>query len=164
MLTAWFDPCVEGDFAMKVRLLAVAAVGLLLTAGAPPEAAKKDLKKLQGTWQLSSEIQNGTEQAPEYIKSITLSFDKKGGWILFKEDRVLYKGSTKLDPTKKPKEIDFTLTTDDENKGREVRGIYELKGDSFRLCWSLENDRPTALESKEGSGNTYSQFVRAKSK
>jgi uncharacterized protein (TIGR03067 family) len=164
MLTAWFASRFHGDLAMKARLFTAAAVGLLLTAGAPPDAAKKDLKHLHGTWQLSSEVQSGNEQTPEYVKTMTLTFDKKGDWVLEKDGQLLYKGSTKLDPTKKPKEVDFTLTTDDENKGKEVRGIYELKGDSFRLCFAVENDRPTAFESKEGSGQTYSQFVRAKSK
>ena len=46
------------------------------------------------------------------------------------------KGTLKIDPSKKPKTIDMTITEGrrDEDKGKELHGIYELEKDALK--WS----------------------------
>jgi uncharacterized protein (TIGR03067 family) len=53
------------------------------------------------------------------------------------------KGMSQIDPTKKPKTIDFTPTEGD-NQGKTCLGIYELGEDMRKLCYAEPGkDRPT---------------------
>jgi uncharacterized protein (TIGR03067 family) len=74
---------------------------------------------------------------------------------------VEFKNVFKLDPSRKPKEID--LTPDGEGKGKTVAGLYELEGDSLRVCFPGQPDaeRPTRLESKEGENYLLLTYTRA---
>jgi hypothetical protein len=65
---------------------------------------------------------------------------------------VAFQGHFKLDPSRKPKEIDVT-ELDGERKGKTTSGLYEIDGDTLRLCHPglPGGDRPSVLESKEGS-------------
>lgn len=64
-------------------------------------------------------------------------------------------GEITLYPERSPKGIDWEF----EYKGKKVTkpGIYEVEGDSLRLCWALDGeDRPKHIRRKEGDG----QIVR----
>jgi uncharacterized protein (TIGR03067 family) len=149
---------------MSARVVAGMLAGLLVAAVAWAADAQADMKQLKGTWQLKSEVKDGEARGEDYVKTIRISFDAKGGWTVTKEDGVIFKGTSQLDPSKKPKQLDMTLTVPEENKGLQVQGIYEVKGNTFRICWTINGDRPTEFEAKDGSGRTYAVFERAKSK
>jgi uncharacterized protein (TIGR03067 family) len=140
--------------------------GLLVAAwaGAGEDAAKADHKKMKGQWQLKSEIKDGEERPAEVVKSVKLTFDGTGGWVLKKDDEVLFQGTSKANPSRSPKQLDLTLSAPEENKGLQIQAIYELKGDTFRICWTINGERPTEFEAKDSSGRTYSVFKRAKAK
>jgi uncharacterized protein (TIGR03067 family) len=56
------------------------------------------------------------------------------------------KGTVKVDETKKPMTMDVT-GTDGPNKGRTYPAIYELKGDTLRICYDLSGkSRPTEFK------------------
>lgn len=60
----------------------------------------------------------------------------------------------RLDATQNPKTIDLTIDSQPY-----LRGIYELNGDTFRLCYSdIFNERPTEFTSK---GQVLIRFRRA---
>ncbi len=128
-----------------------------------PPVAKADDKSnddkdaLQGTWQVTGVEEGGKEKSDaegaKEMKSatwiitadkITVSIPKQG-----KRD-VTYK----LDPTKKPKQIDFTpLDGPPNEKGKTGHGIYSLDGDVLKLCMPEAPDtdeRPMELATKEG--------------
>lgn len=149
---------------MSARVLPGMLAGLLLAAVAWAADAQSDRKELKGTWQLKSEVKDGEAKDADYVKTIRLSFDSKGDWAVAKEDDTIFKGTSKLEPSKKPKHIDMTLTAPEENKGLQVQGIYEVKGDTFRICWTINGERPTEFEAKDASGRTYAVFKRVKSK
>ncbi len=44
-------------------------------------------------------------------------------------------GTFKIDPTAKPKTMDSTATNGD-NAGKTMLGIYELDGDTLKICWA----------------------------
>ena len=56
-----------------------------------------------------------------------------------------------LDPTAKPKSVDILPKGVDPDapqpKDSHALGIYELEGDSLKICWVLAGDRPAAFES-----------------
>jgi uncharacterized protein (TIGR03067 family) len=54
----------------------------------------------------------------------------------------------KLDPSKKPKQIDLEIMEGQPNKG-----IYSLEGDTLKLCVSEDEneDRPTEFATKPGT-------------
>ncbi len=145
---------------MKARLLMVVAVGLLMAADAPQEeAAKKDLEKLQGTWSLVSAMQDGKALPADKVKRTT---------IVFKEDTFLFPGEAeqatskdgtiKVDPTKKPKQMDATST-----KGEVMLGIYEIEGDRYKVCFAPSGkERPAEFASKPGSGYILQVWERKK--
>ncbi len=149
---------------MSMRVVAGILAGSLVAAVAWAADAQSDRKELKGTWQLKSEVKDGENKDADYVKSVQMSFDAKGDWALTKEDAVIFKGTSKLESSKKPKQIDFTLTSPEENKDIQVQGIYELKGDTLRLCYTINGERPTEFEAKDASGRTYAVFHRSKTK
>ena len=149
---------------MNTRVVVGILVSLLVAAAAWAGDAQADLKQLKGTWQLTSEVKDGEARPEDYVKSIQLAFDDRGEWTVKKDGDLIFKGTSKLEPSQKPKHLDLTLTVPEENKGLQVQGIYEVKGDKLRICWTINGERPTEFEAKDASGRTYAVFKRAKSK
>ena len=78
------------------------------------------------------------------------------------DDKHTFKGTFKLDPSKKPKAVD-ALVTEGEFKGKTLLGIYGLEGDTLRACYAPPGKkRPTEFASKEGSGNYLYVYRRQK--
>jgi uncharacterized protein (TIGR03067 family) len=78
------------------------------------------------------------------------------------QGRMFLKAKIALDPSKKPKTIDYQMT-DGFTKGKTQLGIYELEGDTFKACFSKPGDaRPADFTSKPGDGRTSSIWKREK--
>ena len=132
---------------LRVLLLLVAGS---LIAAEDKDAAKKELAKFQGTWIFESMVSDGEKVPPDSFKGSTLTI--KDGIFTVKEGDTIYKGTFKVDPTKKPKEIDV-IFTEGPDKGETMMGIYEIDGDTYRPCFAIGGkDRPKELASKKGSG------------
>jgi uncharacterized protein (TIGR03067 family) len=128
----------------------IAICVFLGSAVAQEEAAKKDLESLQGVWQFVS-MEGGDPLPPEKLKELKLTI--KGN----KASHPASEGKTeeatiKLDPSKKPKAIDFTPQTGPD-KGKTLLGIYAIDGDTLKICGAkVGGDRPTEFkESKDVS-------------
>jgi uncharacterized protein (TIGR03067 family) len=75
---------------------------------------------------------------------------------------VFMKAKFTIDPTKKPKAIDYEVT-DGSAKGKTLLGIYQIDGDTVKFCIaSPGKDRPTEFATKEGAGLTLSEWKRNK--
>ena len=98
-----------------MRSFGLIAVVVLVAADAGDDAAKKDLEKFQGNWQLISAERDGKTTPQEDAKKITLTI-QGNKFVLRKDAVIISEGKMTLDPTKKPKEIDETITTG-PNKG-----------------------------------------------
>ncbi len=147
---------------MKIRMLGLLVVGLFLAAdGAPDAAVKKDLAKLAGTWSVVSFTANGEKMDSDQIKQYSLIVE--GEKFTFKQDdNVVMRGTTKLDPSKKPKAVEI-LPTEGDQAGDKLQGIYEVSGDEYKICFtSAEGKRPTEFASKADSGVTCVVFKRLK--
>jgi uncharacterized protein (TIGR03067 family) len=133
---------------------------VLKRENAPTEgdAAKKELAKLQGTWQLLSAETDGKKLPEEQVKQIRVVIKDEKHTVYFGEKVVAEGVAFKVDPTRSPKEVEDTL-----RDGRKIRGIYELDGDTLRSCVAPpDKDRPTEFAGGKGSGSTLRVFRRVK--
>ena len=134
---------------MKTLWAATILVLLVPADKAKDDAGKKELDKLQGTWKSVSFEMNGQKTPADELKKRTVTYtgDK---WEVKEDGKVVVAGTQKLDPTKDPHEID-SLVTEGEGKGTTMLGIYELKGDTFRVCFDpTGKERPKSFTPKEG--------------
>ena len=116
------------------------------------EAAKKDLKALQGTWTVVYSEQNGERRRDvEEVKKMRLTI-KDDKWTLEYHNNVKDKhvATLKLDPTQKPTAVDFKFS-EGLLTGETMLSVYELKGDDLKVCFASESrQRPKSFDSREG--------------
>jgi uncharacterized protein (TIGR03067 family) len=146
---------------MRARYGWALLLGLLLVAGAQGDP-RKELAKLEGLWFAASATQDGKELPKEEVKKIALVV--KGGSYTFTSGASIVKGKYKLDPSTRPKSIDAIRTSGDK-KGMTLKGIYELEGDTFKVCLAdPDKDRPKEFKAPEGSGCRLFVFKKATKK
>jgi uncharacterized protein (TIGR03067 family) len=143
--------------ALLVTAVILAGFSYLATTSDAKEKGGKDKKALQGTWKGSA----GDKKA-----QLTIEGDK----FTFMFGDSTASGTFKIDPSKKPKQIDMTVTkgSDEHTKkyeGKTSKGLYELDGD--KLKWLAnepgKDDRPEAFPKKgEETKNLYIVFEREK--
>jgi uncharacterized protein (TIGR03067 family) len=144
---------------VKKFALLIAIVGLVIGADNKEDAAKKDLQRLEGDWVMVSGEQEGEKLPEQMIKESRLTMKGNTHTVKFGEETM--KGTHKLDPTKKPKTID--AQHEGSSKDQTMLGIYELKGDEFKVCFSAPGkDRPTEFTSKSGTGQFVHVWKRQK--
>jgi len=133
---------------------------LTVTAAAQNDSAKEDAAKLQGAWVRiyvdvdGKKTDDGKKKAGEAV-TLVVKGDKFGD------------DTFKLDPTKKPKQIDLTIVND-KGKSMTWPGIYELKGDELKVCFPFPFEgkfdkiaiRPTAFGSKRGGNDVLEVYKR----
>jgi uncharacterized protein (TIGR03067 family) len=135
----------------RIALSFLMALFLVAAAPAPDDAVKEEMAKLEGTWSVQELTVDGKKLPKEDISKIRVVL-KAGTYALEVEGKVFEEGTWMIDPTKKPRTIDTTPKTGD-NKGKLSQGIYELDGDTLKMCVGSagKEDRPKDFESKEGS-------------
>jgi uncharacterized protein (TIGR03067 family) len=107
----------------------------------------RDLKKLQGVWTVVSVEVDG-HQAEPGGSSIQIEGDR----FTSSGMGAVYKGGFSVDASAKPKAFDLKFTAGPE-KGNVNRGIYELKGATWRMCLATRGSkRPQDFASPAGSG------------
>jgi uncharacterized protein (TIGR03067 family) len=144
-----------------MRLL-LAALTLAASAAAAPaddKDAKSDLDKLQGKWKAMV--------GPNKDIPFTLVVkDKTASVTITTPDgqERSFKGEVKLDEKKSPKQIDWVkFTRPDGTEAEANLGIYELKGDEFKVCnGGPGNSRPTEFKAGEMGPPNLILFTRAK--
>ena len=153
---------------MKRPAFLALGVGLLFAAGpllggdGKDEAVKKDRKRYEGTWQVISLEVDGNKSGEEDAKKITVINEADGKWTIEAEGKVIARGTSEIDPTKKPKAVDLTVTEGD-GKGQTALGIYEFKDDTRKVCLApAGKERPTEFSSKAGSGHILALLKRVK--
>src|SRR5580658_8822350 len=106
-----------------------------------------DLKKLQGTWTIA-ELEVEGRKMP-YSGSKVVLDGQKFTTIAMGND---YGGTVELDSAKSPKTFDL-LFTSGPHKGLKSLGIYELDGDTWRICLAFAGikTRPKGFATTPGS-------------
>jgi uncharacterized protein (TIGR03067 family) len=152
---------------MRISLVAMfCAVGFAASGGSSALAddkadLEKEVRRFQGTWTFESSKSGGKELPADVLKALILTFEGDKHTVK-KGDEVIQVGTQKLDPSKSPKTIDVTMTKG-PNKGTVMLGIYEIDGDTLRVCFDPQGKkRPTEFKSAPGSDNFVNVHKRVK--
>ncbi len=109
------------------------------------DAASRDAKLLQGTWQ-------GVES--EYDGKKASTFESRNRLMIFAGDEIVMNGVTysgpgrrsrfKLDPSRTPKAIDITtLDGNEQDRGKTSTCIYALEKGRLVICYPGNDPEPT---------------------
>lgn len=134
-------------------VLFAAAVGLV-AAPVPKDKEKekaKDEDAIIGVWKLEEFDAGGAQGAPPKgaLDNMRFEFKKDGKLTVSGGPGGQSKdGEYKLDPKAKPKTIDLI------SDGRTAPGIYELDGDTFKMCMSEGQNAVRPEEFKPGGMRT----------
>jgi uncharacterized protein (TIGR03067 family) len=132
----------------------------IIAAPVPKEkAVVKDEDAIQGVWKIEEFDSGGGPNGPpkELLDTIRFEFKKDGKMSMTggpgpNESR---DGEYKMDSSAKPKSIDMTMDT------MPALGIYELDGDTFRLCISEGPNKARPEEFKaDGKRTVIIKFKR----
>ena len=144
-------------------LIALASLALSPARAQDNPAAKKDQAQLQGAWTMVSGSADGSP-VPDAMLSDCKRVCKEGETTVTLGGQLFLKAKFTLDPSKKPKTIDYAVT-EGTNKGKTQLGIYEIDGDTLKFCFAApEKPRPAEFASKAESGHTLSVWKREKKK
>ncbi|HEX3147167.1 MAG TPA: TIGR03067 domain-containing protein [Gemmataceae bacterium] len=138
-----------------IRLIALAAILFLpATRLMADEASDKVLKQLEGEWKIEKMLFGGIDPGPDKVDKTTLIF--KGDEIT-PSDNPKDVAKIKVDPSKKPAQIDLT-----DKANKTMPGIYELNGDELKICFAESETRPTEFASPKDSKQVLIVLKRIK--
>jgi len=140
-----------------MRAKVAALVGFcLVVGGVAGQGDGKGAKQIEGTWLVVS-MEKGSKKKDTEGENIRLVI--RAGKLTFQKGDDKQEGSYKVDPSKKPKHIDLTV------REKEVKGIYEIKKDTLRICAAEEGDaRPAEFKVAEDSRAIILTLRREKKK
>ena len=105
---------------------------------------------------------DGNRAAEEDAKKITVINEADGKWAIEVEGKVVARGTSEIDPTKKPKAVDLTVT-EGANSGKTTLGIYAFKDDTRTVCLAQPGkERPTEFAAPAESGHILAVRKRVK--
>ena len=141
-----------------MRRLAIAILSCLVAGCIATSAADKadDAAKWQGTWKMVSATSNGQTETGDVQ------------WVVSGDHyNIRIRGNTGSDP--------YTITLDSSKKhvdvfhhetpkgtyGGSYMGIYEIKGDSLKVCYDGKGQQyPKSFDASPGSGQILYQLQR----
>lgn len=122
---------------------------------APVVNGNDDHKHLEGTWVLETG-ELGGNPLPDDFKGLKL--EMTNGRYTVQNDH----GTYALLSDHKPQAMDIT-GTEGPNKGRTFLAIYELDGETLKICYDLGGkDRPTEFRTRPGSLQFLAVYHRMK--
>jgi uncharacterized protein (TIGR03067 family) len=148
---------------------AAAVLALPFGAGAAgddkAEAAKKELKALEGNWQLTRQEERGSLTPKPVVARLRVVIeDGQMSWYIG-NPAPNQTADLKVDPTQEPRTIDAEITRGSA-KDKKMLGIYRLDKDTLEICWAEpgSDKRPKKFSSRPGvgSGNVYTRYEREK--
>ncbi len=165
---------------LSIFVLSIFSAASLCTAAEKQDAAKDDLQQLEGTWLPVSSEMNGHKglfkDSPAGAPRITIVFkNRKGAYVIpvVGGQRKASELPVVVDATRSPKTLDVQ-TTMRMRGGRKtfplLRGIYEVQGDTLRICYSnpmaspgvSTGTLPRPQEIKAGAKTVVLTFQRQK--
>ena len=133
---------------MKYLLLFYLAAVASLTALAADDSA--DVKALQGSWIPTKAELGGNPLPIDVLKTITLTLTNHNYEVTVTGEQSDY-GTWTVDPSANPKGMTI-VGTKGPNTGKTFPCIYEIKADTFRICYDLSGSkRPAEFKTATGT-------------
>ena len=134
--------------------------GLLARFEALAKEPKTNSMAIDGKWSVSTAELAGDALPTELFQKMTLILDKEK--YTLKSERLDDTGTMVADTTKKPMQLDIK-GVEGPNKGKTLLAIYELDGDSLKICYDLEGKaRPTEFKTTKGTKQFLVLYKRIK--
>jgi uncharacterized protein (TIGR03067 family) len=131
--------------APEAPFMRIASLVLLVVV---PFAIADAADSFDGTW-VPVEAEIGGKSLPDKVRE-TIKLEIKGDKYTVTAGDSVDKGTFKLNAKAKPATLDIT-STEGPNKGKTILAIYEVKGDTLKVCYDLGGkERPKALKGGEG--------------
>ncbi len=137
-----------------------ALLGLAFAVGAPTTKDKdKPAAKIDGSWVIDMVEGKDANDLPKGVLTMT-----------FAEGKVTIKMDGKADPGEK---ADFTVDASKKPAHIDIkpagappelviRGIYEIDGDTLKICFAKKGDRPTEFRADGEKGASFLKLKRLK--
>lgn len=141
------------------RLVPLLLLTVLLPAS-PHDEVKREWTHFEGTWLRVAYEADGQKVSEKNAQRFRLILQRDGKYTVRVDNKVIVEGTAVIDPTRKPKTIDMTPTTG-RMKGETLKGIYELDGDDYRICYApAGKERPEKFATGGGKGYVLAVYKR----
>ncbi|MDB6057139.1 MAG: hypothetical protein JWO95_983 [Verrucomicrobiales bacterium] len=126
----------------KIFCIGLAVVTLLTACS---RTNPNDIERLKGTWKPVTAELGGKQLPATVLNSISLKLDSNRYEVI--ADGSPDRGDYSLDAATDPKGMTIT-GTEGPNKGKSFPCIYEIQGDTLRICYDLSGaKRPAEFKS-----------------
>ncbi len=127
----------------------------------PETAASGPVTELEGEWAMVSAVLNGAAMNQAMVKWCQ-RITRGNVTRVVAGPQVFVNASFTLDNSRKPHVIDY-VNLEGASKGESQAGIFELIGDSLKICMSAPGQpRPADFSSKPGDGRSYTTWRLAR--
>lgn len=142
------------------KMLLLLSIGYFAFTPLKNHMVEDDWKMIEGSWTPITAEFGGQKLPEDYFKNSNLVLT--AGRYTFQIDQ----GTYKLIPTegsKAPKAIDI-VGVQGPNKGKTILAIYELAGDTLKICYDFDGKlRPEAFATRANTNQLLVVYKRAKS-
>jgi uncharacterized protein (TIGR03067 family) len=117
-----------------------------------------ELKRFEGTRRYESMVLEGRRLTEAHFGDARLIL--RGDRFEMTDPMATYRGTFTVDPASTPRTIEVRFTEGPE-AGKTSKGIYQLEGDTYKVCIGLAGrERPTGFASEPGSGQALQVLRR----
>ena len=130
-----------------------AAAVVLVLLGAVAIAADGDMVTSAGRWLVTRVEVNGKLVNQEFIDLLTVEYVADGSWEVRLKGLPVGEGTSRVDEAALPKAFEMETRGATGARGRRYIGIYDMDGDTRRLCFvSADRPRPREFRSTAAGG------------
>jgi uncharacterized protein (TIGR03067 family) len=139
---------------------AAAGIAWSTARGGDDDAVKAELQRVAGTWRLTLIEKDGSKVPDDEVKQNKLVITGEQ-YTVRRGDRIIEKGTVRIDPTRTPRTIDIFPT---EPEGKVQLGLYEWDGEKrIRICFThpgSDQTRPKEFSTTKGTGHVMEEGER----
>ena len=122
---------------------------------------RDDLDRIQGTWAVAELEMEGQTISGGMLSSARV--EVTGSRFSSLGMGAVYEGTVTLDDSATPRQLNMKFDAGPE-KGNTNLGIYELHGDTWKICLATKGDlRPPSFSAPAGSGFVFETLTRSES-
>ena len=106
---------------------------------------------------------DGSALTPDELKKHASPVTFQGKLVIAQKGETNVEIPITIDPSHQPKWIEWVVQQDNPDKGKTMLGIYELDGDTLKMCLTKPgNERPRDFTTKLGEPRMVTVYSRQK--